>query len=245
MLECYYMNVCGDCSYEQSLALYKLLPAERQEKIERLKNPDLAEKRILTGAFLQYVLSKCLKLPMEKISYSYRRNGKPMLSEKTLELAGGLHIEFNLSHSGDYAVLAVSDEPVGIDIECRGKNRLAIAKRCFCPEEYEDIMAVETEEEQQRRFLQYWTCKEAYIKWSGEGLQVPLDSFRILRGEHGISRVQEGEVWFATFYMEEKGYCISLCSGQKKNIEENCRKNSTICCLNVVEPQDITNDWKL
>lgn len=224
MLRCYYMDISCDCSYEQSLALYGVLPEERQAKIKQMKNVGLAKKRILSGAFLQYVLSRVMEVPMKEIIYQYGEFGKPALAETvicsdTTGLAEN-RIHFNLSHSGRFAVIAVSDTPVGIDIEGQKKNRLAVAKRCFCMEEYEDIVAAPSGEEQDRRFLEYWTMKEAYVKWSGDGLRMPLNSFMIEKREKELSYVegQHGKICFATCFLEK--YCVSVCCKNRQELEK-------------------------
>lgn len=237
MIHVYYMKMNGDCPEGQSLALfttlYQMLPPERQEAVKRAKNEMIAKKRIYTGAFLQRILSKETGLSMEQLQYEYNEWGKP-------ELAGEQRsVYFNLSHSGDYVVLAVSDGPIGIDIEHKSKNYLSLTKRCFCLEEYEDILSFETEEERQRRFLEYWTMKEAYIKCVGEGMRIPLNSFLIRREDEDISiagsrvgkmSVSEGHgshldnqptedarSWFVTLPLEE-GYYMSLCANNREDI---------------------------
>ena len=226
MIHIYYTNLNGDCSYEQSLILYGFLPPERQERVRSAKREEVAKKRLYAGAFLQYALSAETGIPMEYIAYTYGSQGKPEIDYQKLETLskdGTINIErkisygfhFNLSHSGDYAVLAISDSPVGIDIEYKKNNYEAVAKRCFCQEEYEDIMAVEDIGERQRRFLQYWTMKEAYIKYTGEGLSIPLNSFQIIRQENNLFCVRDRQVWFGSLLWGDKPYIISLCSSKE------------------------------
>lgn len=236
MLRCYYMDISCDCSFEQSQALYGCLPEEREAKIRKLKNAGMAKKRLLSSSFLQYGLSHTLGILPEKLSYQYGKFGKPSLSEASRKYireqkgdsAGDM--EFNLSHSGKYAVLAISDAAVGIDVEREKKNRLAVAKRCFCEKEYESIVGAESYQEQNKRFLEYWTMKEAYVKYVGTGLIIPLNSFQIQRGENAISSVQtylEGqskehtgleEVYIMTCFLEEQ-YCVSICNPCKEDLE--------------------------
>ncbi|MCM1158750.1 MAG: 4'-phosphopantetheinyl transferase superfamily protein [Bacteroidales bacterium] len=232
------MNSGSGCSDEQSLVLYNLLVPERREKVKRIKNPEMKKRRILAGAFLQYGLSRTLGIPVEEISYSYGEGGKPMLSADTLKRTQRPFVDFNLSHSGSYVVLAVDDKCVGIDIEGKKGERLAVAKRCFCEEEYEDIIAGGTVEEQRRRFLHYWTCKEAYLKRSGEGLRMPLNSFRVVRRE-GLSYTEEGDAWFSVCYLENSEYCLSLCSEDRNKLEKIQAKTHRDSCLAAVTPQDI------
>jgi phosphopantetheinyl transferase len=99
------------------------------------------------------------------------------------------------------------------------KNRLSVAKRCFCPEEYEDIVQASDEWQKNIRFLEYWTMKEAYVKRTGEGLRIPLNTFRILREDNGLSTVKgEGNLWFATGFLEQGSYGVSVCQTSRENI---------------------------
>lgn len=211
MIHIFYMNLSSGCSHEQSLALYGILPEERKAGVKKALNANIAKKRLYTGAFLQYVLSRETGISPDKLCYKYGEQGKPELVYPD--------IYFNLSHSGEYVVLAISDRPVGIDIEHKRKNYATVAKRCFCENEYMDIISAGTKAEQENCFLQYWTMKEAFIKHSGEGLRIPLNSFRILRKEAGISRVDGQDRWFAACFMEDTAYCISVCSGSLPDVE--------------------------
>lgn len=255
MLRLFYMDISCGCSDEQSQAFYKVLPQKRQEKIDKMANRELAEKRLLSGIFMQYGLSLVTGIPMEDIRYVYGDQGKPYLDKsifgkvengcgECLKLSGMWdekedreNMDFSLSHSGKYAVLAVSNKPVGIDVERQKKNRLLVAKRCFHENEYADIMALPDEGSRNRRFLEYWTMKEAYVKRMGEGLRIPLRSFEIKRGEekmsyveaaegnggageHGLkSGIQDGRVWFATGVMEHGEYAVSVCSENREELE--------------------------
>lgn len=95
----------------------------------------------------------------QSLTVVYGSKGKP----------GILHVpwHYNLSHSGDYAALAVSDAPVGIDIQQMRPCKGSLVKRFFSPEEaelYESLVSGET------LFYTLWCRKEAYGKLLGTGL---------------------------------------------------------------------------
>lgn len=123
----------------------------RRKKALRLKND--ADKRRCLGAelLLQRVFG-------EGFSYAPDENGKPR--------AEGVY--FSLSHSGNYAVCAVGESDLGVDIEQPRKNVLPTAMRFFTKEEYEKIAASDFPEEE---FCSLWVLKEACIKCSGAGLR--------------------------------------------------------------------------
>lgn len=216
MLKIFYMDISCGCPDGQSQAFYELLPEERQEQVDRLRKEDMAHRKMLAGVFMQYGLSRVTGIPIEQICYSYGEQGKPELENISREK----QVYFNLSHSGKYALLAVSDRLVGADVERLRENRLGVAKRCFHQREYEDIMALQNRESCDRRFLEYWTMKEAYVKRTGGGLRIPMDSFWIRRGEDGVSFVEKADgqrIWIATGYLEET-YAFSVCSESRDDI---------------------------
>jgi 4'-phosphopantetheinyl transferase len=92
-----------------------------------------------------------------------------------------LNIDFNLSHSGDFALIAVArDHKVGVDVE---HFRLdleieKIARRFFSEAETAELMNLPSEQ-RNTGYFNCWARKEAYIKAHGLGLSLPLDSFDV------------------------------------------------------------------
>ncbi len=91
---------------------------------------------------------------------------------------------FNLSHSGDLALVALASNELGVDVEKvrRLESLRQIAQRHFSDAEYAALKALD-EGEQELAFYRCWTRKEAYIKALGEGLSMALDSFDVSIGE--------------------------------------------------------------
>ena len=129
---------------------------------------------IVTRGFLRCLLGKYLAADPRRIPLAYTSKGKPVLALDT-------RINFNVTHSSDMAAIALAlDCRVGIDLEeIRPLPGLEdIAKRFFCTEEAAEILSC-SERERECSFFRCWTRKEAYIKAVGEGLHIPLDSFRV------------------------------------------------------------------
>ncbi|SDM25317.1 4'-phosphopantetheinyl transferase family protein [Allokutzneria albata] len=116
--------------------------------------------------------------------------------------------DFNLSHSGDLAVLAVSgDRRVGIDVEQhRELDHLGMAGRVLLPSEYEVIAALPAAD-QPAAFFRYWTVKEAYVKVTGQGLSG-------LPGPEFVSDhlVVDGERWSVAELALPEGYSGAVVS---------------------------------
>lgn len=108
---------------------------------------------------------------MENVDIDVNQYGKPFLCNN--------EIQFNLSHSGNYAVCSYGQGDSGIDIEWYKSADLEIARRFF--EQQESRLV---EEYGTQMFIRLWTLKESYIKAEGKGLKIPLDSFQICPGKY-------------------------------------------------------------
>ena len=137
----------------------------------------------------------------------YGEKGKPYFRD--------LPFYFNLSHSGEYVVCALSHREMGADIQvhqCR--DRMRLARRFFTGEE---TAALEKAHWQEDFFFRLWARKEAYGKLTGEGLAGALDislvpgSFREgPRGEKRLSFIRGREIsWEEPDLLP--GYSIALC----------------------------------
>ena len=78
---------------------------------------------------------------------------------------------FNLSHSGTFALCAVDEHPVGVDIEVIRPHHPKLAQRICSADE---LAWLEKQSNKTAALCQLWTCKEALVKHSGAGLTVPL-----------------------------------------------------------------------
>ena len=127
--------------------------------------------RLQGRAPLRRVLAAYLAVFPDDVHFAEGTYGRPCLA--------GPHgaLEFNWSHCGDHALLAVAHGITpGIDLECLRScpNALGIAKRYFCHEETAALAALPPALCHQA-FLSLWTAKEAVLKAMGRGLAYGLD----------------------------------------------------------------------
>lgn len=163
---------------------------------ERDKNLSLGAELLLNYGLQQ--IAPQIARPAEHSADVY---GKPRLT------ASPLH--FNLSHSGTYAVCAISDMPVGVDVEQEAKVDLNIARKFFHPDEYDRILACQNPT---NCFFKYWVLKESYLKAVGQGLRRALDSFRI-DSDGGSVRVTENGLTlpFVFTSLQMGDYHLAVC----------------------------------
>jgi len=151
-----------------------VISAEEQQRANRFHFIEDKQAFIIYHACKRLILSSYLKISPQDIKIFLQEKGKPFLKNSSLT--------FNLSHTKDAAILAVTnDTEVGVDLEKikTSSNYLDIAKRFFHPEEYTQLESVNNEQKQQKLFLLLWTAKEAILKATGEGIAAGLNSFCI------------------------------------------------------------------
>ena len=158
--------------------LYELLSDDERARASRFKVEDARRSFIVSRGFLRTILGHALGCAPESISFGEGEHGKPFLE--------GAHakseIEFNVSHSGDVFLQAVSrGRTVGVDVE-RKKEGLAVeklARRYFASGEASRLIEEVPPEERLESFYRCWTRKEAYLKARGTGLTTKLHAFEV------------------------------------------------------------------
>ena len=187
MIRSYLLNVeeLEKINYDKSL-----FSARRQEIIEKFKREEDKKLAAASELLLIYALKQLspeLSLPL---SIKEDEKGRPELEEK-LSLAkdsafkcfkGGT-VYFNISHSKDYAACAVSNEPIGIDIEYIKMNKLPNPEKILHPEEAQTLAFITNPTEKSKYFFECWTLKESYLKNLGIGLIIRPNEFRVNEDE--------------------------------------------------------------
>lgn len=157
------------------------LAADELDRASRLRFDADRRRFVASRAALRQILGRCLDVPPSDVSLGVALGGKPCLDPAR----HGEWLRFNLSHSGDLALLAVSgDGEIGVDVErVRPVPELAaVAARYFSPHEQASLAALPAER-RARAFLSCWTLKEAYLKACGDGLSRRLAAFDVTVGE--------------------------------------------------------------
>ncbi len=148
--------------------LYATLSADEVERADRFLLKRHRVRFISCRGILREILGGYLAVKPSSVTFDYGKYGKPAL-HSSIHPA---EFSFNLSHSGDMAVFAVTRHAdVGVDIEhVRTITNIdMIAKRYFTADEYTLVSSC-SGEEKLATFFDIWTLKEACLKTTGKGL---------------------------------------------------------------------------
>lgn len=149
------------------------LSADETDRVARFHFEVDKNRFIVSHGVLRKILGRYLHRDPAELKFSVNQYGKPALVNSTLE--------FNLSHSGDFALIAVTQErKIGVDVERirQGISSHVIAQQYFSKAEVAELQSLPIEQ-RESAFFTCWTRKEAYIKAQGLGLALPLESFDV------------------------------------------------------------------
>ena len=195
MMRLYRININHFEDPLQKKELLDLVGTERRKKVIRYRMPDDRKRSLGAGIIIQKILNDN---GLSENSLKYSENEKPFVN----------NIFFNVSHAGDYVVGVLSDCEVGCDIEKVVSAPLEVAEHYFNPGELEYI---KSEQDKDRAFFTLWTLKESYMKMTGRGMSLLLDSFEILPAATGftLGKSPEKRCFFKTLQFDDYIFSVS------------------------------------
>lgn len=155
------------------------------EKYTRYKREEDARQELVCGILLRKYLGV-----WKTGQVGYGKDGKPFLLERQWK--------YNLSHSGVWVALGISDAEIGVDIERIRRYHSATARKLFTEEEQVMLEQVESEEARNALFTRLWTEWEAVLKLEGSGF---AGGWR----ENGVDKAR-----YAIWTKEMDGYFLSV-----------------------------------
>lgn len=168
--------------------------------IQKWNKEDAPWQRILADVLKRdYQIERCPEILRDDM-------GKPYLENYPLH--------FNVSHSGDYLAIAVSENSVGVDIQEPKYIKDGMFRKVVQPEE-EGLIG----EKKERDFLRLWTLKESFVKAEGKGLRISLKDYFFLKENNAYFVTYGGQRMPWTFTIEEtlvEDYFISVCGLEKE-----------------------------
>ena len=173
------------------------LPAWRRELLDRLKNENARQESLCAGLLFAYAMER-RGLPRDA-AVERLPAGRPVLR-------GRDDVFFSLSHSGNYAVCAVSGRSVGADVQEVRTVRMSIARR-FHPAEQEWLESL-PETERSAALFRLWTRKEAWVKAVSHGRFLSLAEADVIHPLPGFA--------FRDFTLP--GGCAAVCAAEGEEI---------------------------
>lgn len=162
------------------------LSQEEMDRANRRRFERHRQSFILSHGFLRAILAPYLGIGPADIKILVGTHGKPFVD-------GGPG--FSLAHAGTYAVVAIADtEFIGVDVEQDRPelDPVDVAQRFFAEAEWQSLKELPTAEAK-ARFRRLWTCKEAFVKAIGLGMNYSLDRVVIDDSLNGTARVAKVE----------------------------------------------------
>lgn len=203
IFEIYGLNI-NTCIDQHKLEfLMNKLPDESIRRIRSFYKQEDSLRTLGGELLVRYMIYKYRDIPLSKICISRGEYGKPYLKNDC-----GLH--FNISHSGQWIVAAISESPVGIDIQEIEDFQIELdLLKHFSKNERHYIM---NQEDKLNCFYDLWTLKESYIKAIGMGLFKSLDSFSIYINDNSIEIDSKNPSYYFKQYEFIKNYKLAVCS---------------------------------
>ncbi len=163
------------------------------------------ERFIVSRVALRQFLGRYLNQAPQDIVFSIGNNKKPYIQSTTQP------IHYNVSHSGDQILIAISDYEVGIDVEHTQTDfdYEEIIPTCFSALE---AVQIRSANDPRHTFYLLWTRKEALLKATAKGVDDELISIPSLDGAHEVGfthvdwAVRSFEV--GDGYVGSVGYCL-------------------------------------
>jgi len=160
--------------YDYSRCFWSLITDDERERASRIRHQETRQCFVLVRCCLRSLLGRYLSCDALSIRFVQGEKGKPRLAG--MEPDRGL--VFNVSHSGNCGLIAfASDTALGVDVERRRamKDMEGIAERCFSAGELAHWRALPPDRSL-KAFFDYWCIKEAFVKATGHGITLGLES---------------------------------------------------------------------
>lgn len=195
LIDIYYTTTSSSNTINEML---KILSEEESAYYHRTNNKRRQKEYLYGRYYLRILLSEYLKTKPKKIQFKKKDSGK-------LYIDPPAPIEFNISHSGEMIAWVITTfSKAGIDIQKIKNDITNVGFSFFTPREIKYIKG-KSIHLQNKLTYKLWTRKEAYIKAKGSGLEIPLDSFSVLKNtEYAFHSFQPKPEYYLSVALEQK-----------------------------------------
>jgi len=161
-------------------SLESLLQPDELKMSSRFHQLRDKQRFIIRRAILRSLLSRYLSLPAREIEFISDENKKPFVKQTAT-----INLNYNVSHSGDWILIAVGKSGLGVDIE---QTDTVFAYNDVLNQSFslQEISYIQQSQNPKKVFFQLWTRKEALTKATSKGLDDDLVTIPCLDGEHQV-----------------------------------------------------------
>lgn len=182
------------------------LSIDRRNYVNKFKNYEDKCNSLIAYLLTVYGIKKIFNTELSGLSFSYTNFGKPYFTNYP-------NIHFNISHIKSKVICAISDNPVGVDIQ----DIVEIKKNCYSSVlSTNEIEYLSTHDNSNIEFLRIWAIKEAYTKYTGLGLNQDFDKLNIVSSESNDINFNGTNIHVFC----NENYYIAVCS---KGCSNNCK----------------------
>lgn len=220
MVELFVLDVAKHRDLIKSEKARNAVSPERLEKSKKYRNePDFLLSmggELLARAAAMSELAKLGGISVKNSDISFGRDPKGKSYIKNFE-----YLHFNVSHSGEIAICALSMKEVGADCEVISPdNGIEEAKNVFCPEELDSLKPL-AERARFEKLHEIWVLKESYVKYRGDGVTGAMENIRIAESGGVITATVSGRPAGCVFKLYDIGpeYRAAVCADEKHFVD--------------------------
>jgi len=188
--------------------LLSLVPECVRRKTHAFAVPAAAQANLLGEVLARHVIREAGIGISPDTPFETGEKGKPCPD-------GYRGAHFNISHSGDWVVAALSPDRVGVDIERVRPVKPGLAERFFSATENRMLAGIADEAGRRDLFFTLWTLKESFLKAVGTGLSGGLKSFSVEAagdGRFALASDPETHGWRLETRDFAQGYKLAACA---------------------------------
>jgi 4'-phosphopantetheinyl transferase len=195
-------------------AYYEVLNEAERKRANKYHQQKDKQRFIIARGLLKKTASLYLGVPVPEIQINVGANKKPFISSSSI-----LKLEYNLSHAGNWIIMAFGLGTIGIDVEQMQAdfNYESLLPVCFSSLEQDYI---QNKPNSRELFYRLWTRKESFVKATSKGLDDNLPFLTCLEGEGALlDQFNDGRSWEIWSFPLDQDHVASISfADRKKNI---------------------------
>jgi 4'-phosphopantetheinyl transferase len=188
---------------------FKLINPDEADRANRYFRAKDRNRFIISRGALRIILGKYLEQHPSVIEFEKNANKKPYIKNNNKGLF------YNLSHSGDWIILAVSNLEIGVDTEF--VDPAFDYKEILTDNFSADEISFINQDASARNFYTLWTRKEALSKATAKGLDDDLKLIPCLDGTHEAPGyiISTANDWLVDTFILDDNYIATVAAHSK------------------------------